>query len=122
MRSLILKYALTLFSITGLTATINAQDTPSFPGGEEALAKYVADNTHYPDIAKENGIEGIVIVGFIVTTDGNLKEIKIVKFVDPDLEKEALRVVTGMPAWIPAEKDGTPIEAPSKVDIPFILE
>lgn len=99
-----------------------ADDKPSFPGGEDALKKYVADNTHYPEIAKENGVEGIVVVGFMVMSDGSLKEIKILKFIDPDLEKEAIRVVEGMPAWIPAEKDGAPVEAPSKVDIPFILE
>lgn len=99
-----------------------AADTPSFPGGEEALKNYVAANTKYPEIDKENGVEGIVVVGFIVATDGSLKDLKVLKFVDPDLEKEALRVVGGMPAWIPAEKDGSPVEAPSKVEVPFLLE
>lgn len=99
-----------------------AEDKPSFPGGEEALKKYIAEKTVYPEIAKENGIEGIVVIGFIVMADGSLNEFKIIKFVDPDLENEALLVVKGMPAWIPAEKDGTPIEAPSKVEVPFLLE
>ena len=99
-----------------------ADEKPSFPGGEEALKKYVADNTRYPSVAKEMGIEGIVVVGFIVNTDGSLTNIKVIKFIDPDLENEAVRVVTTMPAWIPAKKDGTPIEAPSKVDVPFILQ
>ena len=99
-----------------------ADDKPSFPGGEEALKKYIAEKTVYPEIDKENGIEGIVEIGFIFAADGSLNNLKVLKFVDPDLEKEALRVVGGMPAWIPAEKDGTPIEAPSKVDVPFILE
>lgn len=99
-----------------------ADDKPQFPGGDESLKKFIEENTRYPEISKENGVEGIVVVGFLVNVDGSLKNIKVVKFVDPDLEKEAVRVVSIMPAWIPAEKDGTPFEAPSKVDIPFLLE
>ena len=101
---------------------MQANDKPEFPGGDAALQKFLNDNVKYPEIAKENGIEGIVAVGFMVNVDGSLQNIKVVKFVDPDLEKEAVRVVTIMPAWIPAEKEGTPIEAPSQVDIPFLLE
>lgn len=99
-----------------------ADNKPSFPGGESALNKYISDNLRYPEIAKENGVEGIVAVSFLVLPDGSLQNIKIVRFIDPELEKEAVRIVQGMPAWIPAEKDGTPVEAPSEVDIPFILE
>lgn len=117
-----MKKILALLTLISSSLLVFADEKPSFPGGEEALKKYVAEHTKYPEIAKENGIEGIVVVGFIVTTDGTLDNLKIVKFIDPDLEKEAIRVVSGMPAWIPAEKDGTPIEAPSTVDIPFILE
>lgn len=117
MKKLIFAISL-LFSMV----TIYAEDKPSFPGGEEALKKYITENTRYPQLAKENGIEGIVVVGFIVFTDGSLNNFEIMRLVDPDLEKEALRVVKGMPVWIPAKKDGTPIEAPSKVEVPFILE
>lgn len=99
-----------------------ANDKPEFPGGKPALDKFIQENVHYPEIAKENGVEGIVVIGFLVNIDGSLKDIKPVKFVDPDLEKEAVRVVSIMPAWIPAEKEGTPIEAPSQVDIPFLLD
>ena len=113
-------FALLLFSLS--IGLLHAQDKPSFPGGETALKKYITENIRYPEIAKENGVEGIVVVGFIVFTDGTLNDIKVVKFIDPDLENEALRIVKGMPLWIPAEKDGTPIEAPSKVEVPFILE
>ena len=101
---------------------LQAKEQPEFPGGDAALQKFLKENVKYPEIAKENGVEGIVVVGFLVTTDGSLTNMKVVKFVDPDLEKEAVRVVTIMPAWIPAEKDGTPFEAPSQVDVPFLLE
>ena len=99
-----------------------SQGNPSFPGGDEALKQYIAKNTVYPEYAKENGVEGIVTVGFTVMTDGTLQDIKVLKFVDPDLEKEAVKVVSGMPSWIPAEQDGSPVEAQSKVDVPFILD
>ena len=97
-------------------------DNPTFPGGEEAMNKFISENTKYPDNPKEMGVEGVVSVGFLVEKDGSLKNLKVLKFVDPDLEKEALRVVGSMPPWIPAEKDGAAIEAPAKVDVPFILE
>ena len=115
------KILLTIFAAC-MTLLVYADDKPSFPGGEEALKAYISQHTQYPEIAKENGVEGIVVVGFIVTTDGNIKDSKVVKFIDPDLEREALRVVNGMPAWIPAEVEGVAVEAPAKVDIPFILE
>lgn len=116
------RYIFAAVALAGFCLFSHAETNPSFPGGEGALKKYLEENTKYPEIAKENGVEGIVMVGFVVMTDGSLRELKIVKFVDPDLEKEALRVVGGMPAWIPAEKDGSPVEAPAKVDVPFILE
>lgn len=110
-----------LFLVLGFTTAYSA-DKPSFPGGDQALKKYLAENTRYPSIAKENGVEGIVTVGFIVMTDGSLKQVKVIKFIDPDLEKEAVRVVSAMPAWIPADKNGTPIEAPAQVEVSFILD
>lgn len=99
-----------------------AGDKPEFPGGDAALKKYLENQVKYPEISKENGVEGIVVVGFLVDVDGSIKNPKVVKFVDPDLEKEALRVVTAMPRWTPADKNGTPVEAPAQVDVEFILE
>lgn len=113
-------FVIMMMAMAGVMAY--AAGEPTFPGGDGALKSYISSNTKYPAAAMENGIEGIVAVGFIVMPDGQLTQLKIMKSVDPDLEKEALRVVSGMPAWIPADKDGTPIEAPSRVDIPFILE
>ena len=101
--------------------SIYADTNPSFPGGEQALNKYLTENVKYPAIAMENGVEGVVLVGFLVTADGQIQNAKIVKFIDPDLEKEALRVVLAMPAWLPAEQNGVAIEAPAQVSVPFIL-
>ena len=117
-----MKKILALMTVLLSPVIMTAGEIPSFPGGEAALNKYLKENIVYPQIARENGVEGIVAVGFIVGTDGSLSNLKVLKYIDPELEKEALRVIGGMPTWEPAEKDGTPIEAPSKVDIPFILE
>ena len=99
-----------------------AADKPSYPGGEAALNKYLTENLKYPSYAAENGVEGVVTVGFLVMPDGSIKNAKVVKLVDPDLEKEALRLVNGMPAWVPAEEGGVSVEAPASVNVPFILE
>ena len=115
------KFVISLAFALGLLAA-KAADVPTYPGGEKALNDYLSENTVYPQEAKENGVEGIVTVGFIVAPDGSLQQIKVMKAIDPDLENEAIRVVSGMPAWIPAQKDGAPIEAPSKVEVPFILD
>lgn len=113
---------LSMIMASGVAISMQAGDVPEFPGGETALNKYLAENVKYPAVAKENGVEGVVAVQFIVHTDGTLGTIKIVRMVDPDLEQEAVRVVKNMPAWIPAEENGNPIEAPAQVNVPFVLE
>lgn len=109
-----------LFSIIGFIAF--AQDKPSYPGGEEALNKYISTNLKYPEAAKEMGVEGIVGVQFLVNTDGTIGSIKIMRMIDPDLEQEAVRLVKNMPNWIPAQENGTPVEAAAQINVPFVLE
>lgn len=101
------------FSFLGMKAA----ETPAFPGGEEAYNIYIAENMQYPETAKENGIEGVVTVVFVVKSDGTLTGLKIKRPLDPDLEDEALRLVKGMPKWIPADKG----DAPAEADIEFKL-
>lgn len=102
-------------------AALAAGPTPEYPGGDAALKEYIATNMQYPQAAIDNGIEGVVDVAFMVKTDGSIGAIKIVRMVDPDLETEAIRLVKGMPAWIPAEQNGQPVEAQTQVDINFVL-
>lgn len=64
----------------------------------------------------------MVTVQFTVNTDGSIGSIKIVRMVDPDLEQEAIRIVKKMPAWIPADKDGSPVESTAEVAVPFVLD
>lgn len=94
----------------------------SYPGGDEAMQKYIAEKRIYPQISKDNGIEGIVVVAFTVKTDGSIGTIKIVRMIDPDLEQESIRLVKGMPNWNPATDNGKPVDSQVQIDIPFILE
>ena len=115
------KILMSMALLAGTAFAMSAADKPTFPGGEEALTQYISENLKYPAAAKENGVEGVVTVGFIVKTDGSIGTIKIVRMVDPDLEQEAIRLVKNMPAWTPADKDGKPVDAPAEVAVPFVL-
>ena len=87
-----------------------------FPGGEAALLKYIAENTIYPPEAIENNIQGKVFVKFAVSADGSIKRIEILRGVHPLLDKEAIRVVSTLPKWIPGKQNGRPV--PSWFNIP----
>lgn len=115
------KLLLTIAMVLGIGAGASAADKPTYPGGQEALDTYIATNMKYPATAKENGVEGVVAVVFTVKADGTIGNIKIKRMVDPDLESEAIRLVKNMPAWTPADKNGTPVDAPAEVNINFEL-
>ena len=103
---------------------VNAQELatiPSYPGGSDAMKSYIKENMRYPELAKENGIEGTVVVEFTVKADGSIGNIKIVRMVDPDLETEAIRLVKGMPKWTPSKQNGKAIDAEVGVPIEFTL-
>ena len=113
---------LSLALLVGFMMSVYAQTSqPSFPGGDEALMQYLADNVRYPENAAEMGIEGVVTVEFTVKADGSIADAKIVRMVDPDLEEEALRLVNSMPRWTPASDNGTPTEARYSLPIKFRL-
>lgn len=116
------KFLITLLAVMGIVVGAVAADKPQFPGGQAALDKYITENMKYPQAAKDNGIEGVVGVVFTVKADGTIGTIKIKRMVDPDLEAEAIRLVKGMPKWVPADKDGNPVDAPAEVNVDFSLE
>lgn len=97
-------------------------DKPEYKGGQEALDNYIATNLKYPKRAADNGIEGVVNLQFIVKTDGSIGTIKVTRLIDPDLEAEAIRLVKSMPAWIPADSNGQPVEATVTLPIKFVLD
>ena len=95
---------------------------PVFYGGDSSLMKFITDNTIYPEAAKTNGIQGKVIVSFVVENDGSIDRVKVVKGVDPDLDKEAVRVVSIVPGFEkPGIKDGKAVAVRYQIPIHFTL-
>ena len=95
---------------------------PRFPGGDAALIKWLQDNVVYPAEAAQKGIQGRVIVRFVVTPDGSLENIEVKKSLDPLCDEEAIRVIKMMPKWIPATQDGKPVYVYYLLPIAFQLE
>lgn len=109
-------------AMAAFAAAAFAGTPAAYPGGAEAMQKYIVGNMKYPAQAKDNGIEGDVPVAFTVKPDGSLGTIKIVRMVDPDLETEAIRLVKGMPKWTPAKNDkGAAVESSTQITISFQL-
>ncbi|MDR3137413.1 MAG: energy transducer TonB [Tannerellaceae bacterium] len=95
---------------------------PEFPGGQSALLRFLATSIKYPVIAQENGIQGRVVVAFVVNKDGSVVEAEVVRGVDPSLDKEALRVIGIMPKWSPGEQRGKPVRVKYTVPVQFRLQ
>jgi protein TonB len=98
------------------------EEMPEFPGGQEALTRYLGTSVKYPPIAQENGIQGRVFVTFVVSAKGVVEQVKIARGVDPNLDKEALRVVQNMPTWKPGKQRGKPVKVSYTVPINFVLQ
>lgn len=97
------------------------EQMPEFPGGMKALNRWLAENVVYPALAAENGVQGRVVVSFIVDRDGSISNAKIARSVDPTLDREALRVVSKMPQWKPGKQDGKPVRVKYSVPVTFRL-
>ena len=82
------------------------EQMPIFEGGDAALLKYLRENLKYPDNTKDRGVQGRLVIGFIVEKDGSLTDVKVLRPVDIDLDAEVLRLVKGMPKWIPGRHNG----------------
>lgn len=96
---------------------------PGFPGGQEALFRFLSDNVKYPVIAQENHIQGRVIVQFVVDKDGMISDVEVARSGgDPSLDKEAVRVIKAMPRWIPGTQRGKPIRVKYTVPVNFRLQ
>ena len=98
------------------------EDMPEFPGGETELRKYIAQSVKYPVIAQENGIQGRVYISFVVSKKGEVTEVKVARGVDPNLDKEAIRVVKAMPKWKPGKQRGKAVKVSYTVPINFVLQ
>ena len=95
------------------------EQMPEFPGGMEALFKYMAENMKYPEDAKKQQVEGRVLVQFIVETDGSVSNTEVLMRVFPSLDAEAVRVISGMPKWIPGKQNGKVVRVKYTIPVSF---
>ena len=98
------------------------EQQPSFPGGQSALLSWLSSNIHYPPVAEENGIQGRVVVSFVVEPDGSVSNVQVVRGVDPSLDKEAVRVTKAMPKWVPGKQNGQAVRVKYNLPVTFKLQ
>lgn len=100
---------------------VKVEIKPTFAGGETALLKYISEHIKYPEICRENGIQGKVFVQFVIGIDGTVSNVSIVKGVDKYLDEEALRVISILPAWSPGKQRGKAVPVSYIIPIKFVL-
>lgn len=98
------------------------EQKPSFPGGEAAMYQWLSNNIVYPPAASEEGIQGRVVVEFVVGKDGSITNARVVRTRHPALDKEALRVIKAMPNWIPGRNNGQPVKVTYTLPVTFKLQ
>ena len=97
-------------------------EPPSFPGGDAARIAFLSNNLKYPAVAMEQGIQGRVVTQFVVDKDGSITDVKVVRSLDPMLDKEAVRLVKSMPKWTPGKLNGSPVRVKYILPLSFRLE
>jgi protein TonB len=97
----------------------SVEQNPEFPGGQDAMMKWIYNELKYPVIAMEMGIGGRVTVSFVVGKDGSIRDITVMRGVDPSLDKEAVRVVSKMPKWMPGRQGGNAVSVKFMLPIVF---
>lgn len=101
---------------------VMVEKMPQFPGGEDALNRFIAKTVQYPVIAQQNGIQGRVICSFIINPDGSISDVEVTQGVDPSLDKEALRVINQMPKWTPGMQRGKAVKVKYTTPVTFRLQ
>jgi protein TonB len=97
------------------------EQMPEFPGGQEAMMKYLSESVKYPKEASKDGIQGRVVVQFVVEKDGSISEVEVIKKVNEHLDAEAVRVVNAMPKWKPGKQKGENVRVKYTLPISFRL-
>jgi len=100
----------------------SVEQMPQFPGGDEALIKYLSSHINYPPMAAENNIQGRVVVQFVVDKNGKVGEVKVVRSVDKDLDREAVRVCKSLPKFVPGRQNGQPVSVWFALPVSFKLQ
>ena len=103
------------------TVFTTVDQMPEFPGGLPGLAKYLSENVSYPQTARESGIQGRVIVYFVIETNGRVSNTKVIRGIGGGCDEEAVRVVNAMPRWKPAKQEGKKVRVSFNLPINFKL-
>lgn len=101
---------------------VNVEEMPLFPGGNDGLLKFLASSVKYPEIARINNVQGKVYVSFVINKRGEVTHVTIARGVDPNLDREALRVVNSMPLWKPGRQNNENVNVSFTVPINFVLK
>ncbi len=101
---------------------IGAEQMPQFPGGEKELMSFISKNLKYPAVPAENGIQGRVVIRFVVSKTGDVTDVQILKGLDPSCDKEAVRVVKAMPKWIPGRQNGRTVPVYYTLPVTYRLQ
>ena len=129
-RGLFAAIATTVVLLMAGSVNVSAQDepmlqpeiAPEFPGGVPALLSFIQQNIKYPEGAKEQEIQGRVIVQFTIEKDGSVSDVKVVKSVDPLVDDQVVRAISAMPAWKPGMHEGKPVRASYSLPFRFRLQ
>jgi protein TonB len=97
------------------------EESPSYPGGDEARIKFLQENIKYPQMARESGISGTVYVTFVVERDGSVTDVKVMRGIGGGCDEEAIRVIKAMPKWNPGKQRGKPVRVQFNMPIKFTL-
>ena len=98
------------------------EEMPKYPGGTEAMMAFIGQHLQYPSVSIENGVQGRVVVQFVIEKDGTPTDFKVIRSVDPYLDKEAIRVLSLMPKWTPGRQRGVPVKVRYTVPVTFRLQ
>ena len=101
---------------------VSVEQMPQFPGGDVALMKYLQSHINYPPMAAENNIQGRVVIQFVIDKTGHVGEVKVVRSVDKDLDKEAVRVCASLPKFTPGRQNGQPVSVWYTLPVTFKLQ
>lgn len=98
------------------------EQRPEFPGGEAAMQKFLAENIRYPSVAQRNGLEGLVVLAFVVNRKGEISDIQVLKKLGGGTEEEAIRVVKSMPKWKPGRNNGREVSVRYNLPVRFKMQ
>jgi len=95
------------------------EQMPQFPGGDKEMNKWLSDNLKYPTKAKEQGIQGTVVLRFVIRHNGSISDVKVQRSLEPSCDKEAIRLIESMPQWIPGKQNGNTVNVSYTLSVRF---